>query len=225
MIDGLVGWGIEPAPVGWADSAYGDATQLRLGLEQREIPYVLDVKFTTSALGPEGHAEPLRPRLSGPRSAAGGPLPAAVQQSEPRWPRPPIPTRGSRSAGARAPAARCARASSRCASGRPTSSCVTPTSTARLPVCWLLAEWPRQGRPTRYWLSNLPADTPPPALVGLAKLRWRIEHDYREMKEALGLAHFEGRTWPAGTTTSPSSPSPTASDPATAGAPKDTAPA
>ncbi|ANP51850.1 SRSO17 transposase [Streptomyces griseochromogenes] len=46
----------------------------------------------------------------------------------------------------------------------------------------------------QFRLSNLPADIPLTTLVRLAKLRWRIEHDYREMKQALGLAHFEGRT-------------------------------
>lgn len=45
------------------------------------------------------------------------------------------------------------------------------------------------------WLSDLPADTPLTILVRLAKLSRRIEHDYREMKQALGLAHFEGRTF------------------------------
>ncbi len=47
----------------------------------------------------------------------------------------------------------------------------------------------------QFWLSNLPSDTALATLVRTAKLRWRIEHDYREMKQALGLAHFEGRTW------------------------------
>jgi SRSO17 transposase len=46
----------------------------------------------------------------------------------------------------------------------------------------------------QFWLSNLPADTPLATLVRTAKLRWRIENDYREMKQVLGLAHFEGRT-------------------------------
>lgn len=48
---------------------------------------------------------------------------------------------------------------------------------------------------TRAVLSNLLADTALATLVRTAKLRWRVEHDYREMKRALGLAHFEGRTW------------------------------
>jgi SRSO17 transposase len=66
-----------------------------------------------------------------------------------------------------------------------------------LSVCWLLAEWPDgKDAPTDFWLSNLPADTPIDRLVGLAKLRWRVEQDYRELKDALGLDHFEGRSWP-----------------------------
>ena len=65
-----------------------------------------------------------------------------------------------------------------------------------LPLAWLLAEWPPQAaEPTDYWLSNLPADTDLAELVRLAKIRWRIEHDYRELKTGLGLDHFEGRTF------------------------------
>ncbi|MEO9247473.1 transposase [Citricoccus nitrophenolicus] len=65
-----------------------------------------------------------------------------------------------------------------------------------LPECWLLAEWPTgAAEPTDYWLSTLPADTEVAELVRLGKIRWRIEHDYRELKHGLGLDHFEGRTW------------------------------
>ena len=61
---------------------------------------------------------------------------------------------------------------------------------------WLLIEWPREEvEPTRYFLSTLPADTPIKELVRLAKLRWRIERDYQELKQELGLGHFEGRSW------------------------------
>ena len=67
---------------------------------------------------------------------------------------------------------------------------------AALPVRWLLAEWPSDAdAPTDYWLSSLPPDTDLRTLVRLAKLRWRIEHDYRELKDALGLDHFEGRSY------------------------------
>jgi SRSO17 transposase len=66
-----------------------------------------------------------------------------------------------------------------------------------LPVRWLLAEWPDgKDAPTDYWISNRPADTPIQRIIELAKLRWRVEQDYRELKDALGLDHFEGRSWP-----------------------------
>src|SRR5260221_6862837 len=61
---------------------------------------------------------------------------------------------------------------------------------------WLLVEWPSEElEPTKYFLSTLPADTPIKELVRIAKLRWRIERDYQELKQELGLGHFEGRSW------------------------------
>jgi SRSO17 transposase len=64
------------------------------------------------------------------------------------------------------------------------------------PEVWLLSEWPRgEPAPTKCYLSSLPATTARRTLVRLAKLRWRIERDYQEMKGELGLDHFEGRTW------------------------------
>ncbi|HKI14005.1 MAG TPA: transposase, partial [Roseiarcus sp.] len=64
------------------------------------------------------------------------------------------------------------------------------------PLEWLLIEWPEgEKEPTKYWLSTLPEDTPLDVLVDTAKLRWRIERDYEELKSELGLAHFEGRSW------------------------------
>ena len=60
----------------------------------------------------------------------------------------------------------------------------------------LLIEWPDgEAEPTRYWLSTLPADTGFRELVDFAKLRWRIERDYQELKQEVGLGHFEGRGW------------------------------
>src|SRR5882724_2612265 len=62
---------------------------------------------------------------------------------------------------------------------------------------WLLIEWPEgETEPTKYWLSTLPEDIIFERLVDLAKLRWRIERDYQELKQELGLGHFEGRGWP-----------------------------
>lgn len=61
---------------------------------------------------------------------------------------------------------------------------------------WLLIEWPKgEAEPTRYWLSNLPEDVSFERLVNLAKLRWRIERDYQELKQEVGLGHYEGRGW------------------------------
>ncbi len=61
---------------------------------------------------------------------------------------------------------------------------------------WLLVEWPEgDTEPLKYWLSTLPADTSLEHLVSTAKLRWRIERDYRELKQELGLGHYEGRGW------------------------------
>ena len=62
------------------------------------------------------------------------------------------------------------------------------------PEEWLLIEWPvRESEPTRYWLSSLPATTRLTELVRLAKHRWIIERDYQELKQELGLGHYEGR--------------------------------
>ncbi len=61
---------------------------------------------------------------------------------------------------------------------------------------WLIAEWPEsREEPTDYWLSNLPEDTAPERLARLARLRWKIELDYKQLKGELGLDHYEGRSW------------------------------
>jgi SRSO17 transposase len=61
---------------------------------------------------------------------------------------------------------------------------------------WLLIEWPEgEKEPTKYWLSTLPSDIAFRDLVDAAKLRWRIERDYQELKQEVGLGHYEGRGW------------------------------
>jgi SRSO17 transposase len=61
---------------------------------------------------------------------------------------------------------------------------------------WLLIEWPRgEAEPAKYWVSTLPVNTKLKALIKLAKHRWIIERDYEELKQELGLGHFEGRNW------------------------------
>jgi hypothetical protein len=64
------------------------------------------------------------------------------------------------------------------------------------PEEWLLIEWPEgEEKPTKYWLSTLKSNVTFTHLVHVAKLRWRIERDYLELKQEIGLGHFEGRGW------------------------------
>src|SRR5450631_1683648 len=64
------------------------------------------------------------------------------------------------------------------------------------PEEWLLIEWPEgEEKPAKYWLSTLPKNITFRKLVDLTQLRWRIERDYQELKQEVGLGHFEGRGW------------------------------
>jgi SRSO17 transposase len=74
---------------------------------------------------------------------------------------------------------------------------VRPVTRAEQPAEeWLLIEWPEdEDEPTKYWLSTVPTDTSFEALVDHTKLRLRIERDYQELKQELGLGHYEGRGW------------------------------
>jgi SRSO17 transposase len=194
MIDELRAWGLRP-PVVLGDGAYGDITELRTGLEEREICYVLDVRGATSAYAEQ--VQPERPEWSGR-----GRPPAARYRAKPSSLRELAVAAGKHAAvgiswreGTRG------RMRSRFLALRVRPANIDLRRAAHaaekeLAVRWLVCEWPSDAEePTKYWLSNLPADTPLRELVRLAKLRWRIEHDYRELKDALGLDHFEGRSW------------------------------
>src|SRR5262244_2569808 len=64
------------------------------------------------------------------------------------------------------------------------------------PEEWLVIEWPKkESEPTKYWLSTLPPNASWKSLVKIAKHRWIIERDYEELKQELGLGHYEGRNW------------------------------
>jgi SRSO17 transposase len=82
---------------------------------------------------------------------------------------------------------------------RPTAGCLNRKTGIidRIPEQeWLLLEWPEgEAEPTKYWLSTMPEGMPIAELIDLAKLRWRIEEDYEDLKQEVGLGNFEGRTW------------------------------
>ncbi|MFE2039312.1 transposase, partial [Streptomyces scopuliridis] len=198
MIDETRSWGIE-VPEVIADGGYGDTAAFRLGLEERGLDYVVGISTTTTAHS-EG-AQPCIPAYSGRgrRPVPAYPEPARTVKSlvlaagknsarPVRWregSRPGSGRSGFKRVYSRFVALRV----------RPAGREIRETTAGiELPVRRLLAEWPAdQDEPVQFWLSNLPETTPLPVLVRTAKLRRRIENDYREMKQALGLAHFEGR--------------------------------
>jgi SRSO17 transposase len=190
IVDELIAWGLERRVV-QADGGYGDITAFRVGLEQRELDYVVQVKGVTSAQPPE--AVPVTPAYPGrgrPPVARYPDKPVSLRELVLAAGREEVHVVGWRE-GNRGPL---------------TSSFIAlrvrPANDAQrqddgvLLERWLLAEWPPdKDEPIKYWLSNLPTDTPLATLVRLAKLRWRIEHDYRELKQCLGLDHYEGRSY------------------------------
>ena len=195
MIDELIGWAIKP-PVVLGDCAYGDITELRTGLEDREIEYVLDLKGVTSA-----YREDVKPTQP-PKLDGRGRPPGSRYREDPSSLKDLALAAGKNAAvtvtwreGTRG------KMNSRFLALRVRPANIGLRQTAHkngeeLPVAWLICEWPsKASEPTKYWLSNLPADTELKQLVHLAKIRWRIEQDYRELKDALGLDHFEGRTY------------------------------
>jgi SRSO17 transposase len=205
MLDHNREWGLADRPV-VADAGYGDITAFRLGLDERGLEYVVAVTPTTSAhpaqAVPEvractGRGRPPLPRY--PEAASN--LKALALAAGRRALRPVTWRYGTKKTNGN-PTAKM-RSRFMALRVRPANRDIPRGSDASLPECWLLVEWPPgTDEPTDYWLSTLPADTPlKPAdtplktLVQLAKIRWRIEHDYRELKHGLGLDHFEGRTY------------------------------
>jgi SRSO17 transposase len=191
-------WGL-PKRTATADAGYGDATEFRLGLEERGYSYVVAVKETTSAhpvdatpelLASSGRGRPSKPRYRDEPSNLRELALAAGRDAcvEVTWRHGTRKTKDNPTA---------AMASTFLAiKVRPANRDIPRNPDGTLPVRWLLAEWPDdKDEPTDYWLSNMDDDTPLAELVRLAKIRWRIEHDYRELKTGLGLDHFEGRSF------------------------------
>jgi SRSO17 transposase len=193
MLDELAGWGLRP-PVVVADAGYGNNGDFRAGITARGSCYVCQVDGDLTA-----HAEGAMPTLK-PYSGRGR-RPRLRYRTRPVGLRAHVLAAGRHAArqvtwreGSRgALTSHFLALRVRPAGRNPTARLAADGS---LPPAWLLAEWPLDtAEPTDYWLADLPEDTPLPELIRLAKIRWRIEHDYRELKTGLGLDHFEGRTW------------------------------
>jgi SRSO17 transposase len=200
------GWGVleeitaagGERPVVAADAGYGDNTAFRVELAARGWQYAVAVKGTTSAYPHDavpgmmpygGRGRPGVPRYRARPLTLRQLAIASADQIQPvTWRQGTKATNGN-------PAA--AMTSHFLAIRvRPANRDIPRAADGSLPECWLLAEWPPEAdEPTDYWLSNLPPDTPIAELARLAKIRWRVEHDYRELKTGLGLDHFEGRSY------------------------------
>ncbi|NHD19584.1 MULTISPECIES: IS701 family transposase [unclassified Actinopolyspora] len=190
-------WQLPTHPV-VADSGYGDATAFRLGLAQRGLHYVVAVGASTSAQ--PGDAVVETPEYSGtgrPPRPGYPSKPASLRELALAAGRKSLHQVTWRHGSKKTPNNRTGAMRSRFLTlrVRPANRQISRDTDGSLPACWMLAEWPAgEPEPTDYWMSNLDADTPLRELVQLAKLRWRVEHDYRELKHGLGLDHFEGRS-------------------------------
>ena len=185
--------GVAPAMV-LADAGYGVDTAFRDGITGLGLAYVVGIQSSTS-LWPPGK-EPLAPKRW---SGRGRPTSLVRRDSEHR----PV--------SAKALALALPRKAWRKTTWREGSNTTLASRFAAVrirpahrdynrttprPEEWCLIEWPPdEAEPTKYWLSTLPANVTHRALVDAAKLRWRIERDYQELKQELGLGHYEGRGW------------------------------
>jgi SRSO17 transposase len=178
-----------PRGVVLLDAGYGNHTDLRTEISTLGLSYAAGILSSTTVWAPG--TKPLPPkRWSGhgrrpTRLRHGKHKPLSVKALAFDLPKRAWRTIGWREGTAGRLSSRFARVRVRAAQGRQLRG-----------EEWLLIEWPKgEKEPTKYWLSTLPADITFERLVDLAKLRWRIERDYQELKQELGLGHFEGRGW------------------------------
>ena len=193
QISAAVAAGVPTATV-LADAGYGIDTAFRDGITGLGLTYVVGIQSHTSLWAPG--IEPLPPK---PWSGRGRPTSLIRRDAE----HAPM---AAKALAASLPKGAWRRltwreGSNATLSGRFAAIRVRPAHrdynrpTPR-PEEWLLVEWPKgEPEPTKYWLSTLPLTTTRRALVDQAKLRWRIERDYQDLKQELGLGHYEGRGW------------------------------
>ena len=193
LVERAAGWQIAAAPI-LADCAYGDDSGFRGRLHALELDYVVAVSAKGSLYGPETiFAVPERNGATGrpPTAARPDRKPESVQTLAARLPAKAWQTLPCRTTPA-----------GEDVQGRFAFVRVVATHPVRNEHQpprweWLIVEWPDQAAaPSDYWLSNLPEDEPRERLARLARLRWMIELDYRQLKGELGLDHYEGRSYP-----------------------------
>src|SRR5258706_681569 len=174
------------------DAGYGNSTPLRDAVSALDLRYIAGIESNATAWGPGVEPLPAKPwpgvgrRAQRPRRAPGHePLTVkALAFGLPKSAWRNVPWREATGG----------RLTSRFARIRVRAARHDPAGVR--PEEWLLIEWPKaEPQPTKYWLSTLPEDISFARLVDLAKLRWRIERDYQDLKQELGLGHYEGRGW------------------------------
>jgi SRSO17 transposase len=192
LVARAAGWKIRRAPV-LGDQAYGNDAKLRTRLHEDGVDYVLSVSAEADVFAPETvFAVP--PRKPGSR----GPAPSRARAN--REPRSIAALVGGLGADAWQTVAfrdiDGQRLVSRFAFVRVIAANPVKRDQQAPREEWLIAEWPEgHDAPSDYWLSNLPVDTEPEQLARLARLRWMIELDYKQLKGHLGLDHYEGRSY------------------------------
>jgi SRSO17 transposase len=177
-----------------ADAAYGINTEFRDGLTQLQLQYVVGVQNSLTVWEPGKQPLPAKPRGKTGRlprllQRASGHQPVSVKQLAMSLPASAFQEITWREGTER-------KLRSRFAALRVRPAHRDYWKAEPHAEEWLLIEWPRgEAEPTKYWMSTLPLSTKLKDLVKLAKHRWIIERDYQELKQELGLGHFEGRNW------------------------------
>jgi SRSO17 transposase len=178
-----------PRGVVLIDAGYGVDTKFRNELSALKLKYVAGVKTTTTVWAPDTLSPAKSTRGRGTARTPDGKesTPTSVEKLALALPKSSWKTIRWRQGTNEVLASRFARVRVRPAHHR---------HDATTPEEWLLIEWPpNEKKPTKFWLSTLRASITFAHLVSTAKLRWRIERDYLELKQEIGLGHFEGRGW------------------------------
>jgi SRSO17 transposase len=183
-----------PGGIVLADAAYGINTEFRDGLTELELQYVVGVQSTITVWEPGQQPLPAKPR------GRKGRPPRLLQRSKDHRPvtakqlAMALPISAFKEVTWREGTDRKLR--SRFAAVRVRPAHRDYWKAEPHAEEWLLIEWPQgEPEPTKYWVSTLPPTTKLRTLIKMAKHRWIIERDYEELKQELGLGHFEGRNW------------------------------